>query len=223
VTTAVPGRRAARTRVPVTTRQAGNAGLPPTSVSVTRGRLGPLDSGELEFTVNGEKYAVEVPADGRMVCAWARDGNWPKLVPWGLAPWCRRSFLQLLADPSGPFDLTVCHRIAIELAPEVYGVPWWTAGRVVATMSQAWDRYASWAVSRGFDPAGEPAHRITASGLAWMRAGVQEEREAEKLETMLFAPPRPSRKQARNVPGFTPADQAAAFRAALSQLGSGSD
>ncbi|MFE7963422.1 hypothetical protein ACFU0X_10265 [Streptomyces cellulosae] len=181
----------------------------------------------MEFTFDGERYVLEVPADGRLVCSWARDGAWPQLVPWALVPSSRDAFLALLADPDGPVDLSVCRRIAVELAPDIYGVPWWTAGRVAASMSAAWDRYASWAVTRGFDPAREPAHRVTASGLAWMRAGMSEEKESERLEQMLFVPPRPTRKpspeQARKVPGFTPAEQAAAFKAAMASLGSGTD
>ncbi|RZF02828.1 hypothetical protein C0R05_31940 [Streptomyces albidoflavus] len=158
------------------------------------------------------------------MCAWARDGAWPKLVPGSLAPESRESFLLLLADPAGPVDLAVCRKVLVALAPEIYGVPWWTAGRVAASISAAWDRYASWAVTRGFDPACEPAHRVTASGLAWLRSSASEEKEAERLEQMLFTPPRPSRRVPKaSVPGFTPAEQAAAFKAAMASLGTGSD
>src|SRR5690606_19010191 len=168
--------RSGRKRVPLSGQGAGAGNLPPQYVRSVPGRLGPVDSGELEFTFDGDRYVLEVPADGRLVCSWARDGMWPQLVPWALAPASRDVFLALLADPDGPVDLSVCHRIAVEVAPDIYGVPWWTAGRVAASMSAAWDRYASWAVGRGFDPAREPAHRVTASGLAWMRSGVLEEK-----------------------------------------------
>jgi hypothetical protein len=184
-------------------------------------RLGPVDAGESDFVFQRRTWAVDVPADGRMVMAWAREGNWPRLVPWGLAPWCRNDFLNLLMDPVGRVDLTVCHRISVEIAPDIYGVPWWTAGRLAASATEHWNAYASWCVKHAFNPAGEPAHRVAASVLAWLRAGVHEEKDSQKLERALFAPPRPSRKTRASVPGFTPADQAAAFKAAMAQLGDG--
>lgn len=185
-------------------------------------RLGPVDHGQVHFTLEGRAWAVDVPADGRRVCAWAREGNWPRLVPWSLADWCRDDFVELLADPVGRVDLAVCHRVVVELAEDIYGVPWWTAGRIAASITQFWDRYAAWSVLRGFDPAGASAQRITASGLAWLRSAVSEERDAEKLEATLFTPPRPKRKKAAHMPGFSAADQAASFQAAFAALGGGS-
>lgn len=192
---------------------------PPGGEAVT---LGPVDAGEVPFVLVGEKFAVDVPADGRLVCSWARDGAWMRLVPWGLAPWCRADFARLLTDPAGPVDLSVCHKIVMELSADVFGVPWWTAGRVAMAISDHWDRYAGWCATRGFDPTQACAHRVIGAGLGWLRSGVSEEKDAKKLESQLFAPPKEVRRSRRRGSGLRPEDQAAAWRAAKAAWGSGS-
>jgi hypothetical protein len=184
--------------------------------------LGPMDGGRLEFTVDGAAYALEVPADGRLVTGWAAAGDWPQLIPGCVAPEYQAEFYDRLGDPYDRLGLYACHHIVMGLAEIIYGVPWWTAGRLAATMNASWRFFGAWSVGAGFDPSTAPAHRLMSAGLAWVYSRVEENKDARRLENELFTPPKPTRKKRMQaMPGFTPEEQAAQFQAAMANLGSG--
>lgn len=183
-------------------------------------RFGPIDGGRLDFTLNGEAYALDVPRDGRLVAGWAAEGNWPRILPGCLLPQYAEAFHERLGDPRDWLGLRACWKTVHALAGDIYGVPWWTAQALAEAAHSSWVSFGSWSVSNGFDPRGEPAHRIISAALAWRFARVKDEKEARRLEAKLFAPPRPAgKKRAKSTPGWTPAEQAAAFEAAMKSLG----
>lgn len=184
--------------------------------------FGPVDCGRLPFTVDGVAYALDIPGDGRMLAGWAVAGAWTALVPGCLHPDYEEEFYDRLADPHDALGLRACHHIALGLSEEVYGVPWWAAARVCATVQQSWRYFGAWAVSRGFNPQGEPAHRIVSAGLAWIASRVEDEKEARRVENEIFMPPKPqAKRRMKAMPGFSPQEQDAAFKAAMAALGSG--
>lgn len=184
--------------------------------------FGPVDSGLLPFTVDGRTYALTIPGDGRLLAGWAATGTWTALVPGCLHPDYTAEFYDRLGDPADPLGLRACHHIALGLSEEVFGVPWWAAARLCATLSQSWRFFGAWAVQHGFNPAGEPAHRIVSAALAWVASRVQDEKEARRVEQEIFMPPKPTgKKRMKAMPGFSPAEQDAAFRAAMAALGPG--
>lgn len=185
-------------------------------------RLGPVDSGPLEFRLEGEPYTLLIPADGLEVCGWAATGNWFQLVPGCLDDDSQEAMYGLLGDAYGPVGLRTCWRLAVGLAKRIYGTEWHVAGRLTATASQHWDVFSAWTVTVGFDPAAAPAHRICSAALAWLRSGCQEEKDFRKLDTQLNAPPKVSPARGRKLrPGFTKEDQAAAWQKAFAELGGG--
>lgn len=184
--------------------------------------FGPVDSGLLPFTVDGRTYALDVPGDGRLLAGWAASGMWTALVPGSLHPDYEEEFYDRLGDPTDPLGLRACHHIALGLSEEVYGVPWWAAARLCATAQTSWRFFGAWAVQHGFNPAGEPAHRLVSAVLAWVGSRVQDEKEARRVEHEIFAPPKPlGKRRMKAMPGFSPAEQDAAFKAAMAALGSG--
>lgn len=184
--------------------------------------FGPLDGGVLPFTVDGQQYALDVPYDGRVLAGWAVAGQWTEIVPGAVHPYYRDEFFDRLADPRDALGLRACHHIALGLAEEIYGVPWWAAERLCATALSSWRYFGAWAAQHNFDPASAPAHRLVSATLAWLGSQVQDEKEARRIEQDVFMPPKPQRKsRMKSVPGFTPAEQAASFEATLAALGGG--
>lgn len=184
--------------------------------------FGPVDGGPLPFTVDGHTYTLEVPHDGRLLAGWATSGGWTNLVPGCIHPDDETEFYDRLADPRDKLGLRACHHIAMGLAEEIYGVPWWAAARVCATMLESWRYFGAWAVEHGFNPSGAPAHRLVSAGLAWLGSRVQDEKEARRVENEIFLPPKPTgKRRMKSMPGFTPAEQDAAFKAAMAALGGG--
>ena len=183
-------------------------------------RFGPVDGGRLDFTINGEAWALELPWEGRKLAAWAADGNWVRLVPGCIAPDYMDEFAERLGDPGDMLGLRSCWKTAMALSEDIYGVPWWTATELASTARASWVSFSSWAASHSFDVSIAPAHRIMSAALAWRFAQVKDEKEGRKLETKLFAPPKPiSKRRQKSAPGFRPEEQAAAFQAALAALG----
>lgn len=185
-------------------------------------RFGPADSGVLPFEIDGEQYALYLPENGRLPMGWAATGNWPALMPGCIHEPYRWEILHRLADRADPLGLSGCHTVAMGLAEDIYGVEWWTAEKVAATCHQNWARFGPWMAANGFNPRGEPAHRIVSAGLAWMFANVSDEKGARRLEAQLFNPPKPKDKAAmKSRPGFRPHEQAQQFQLAMQQLGGG--
>lgn len=151
--------------------------------------LGPLDGGALPFQLNGQRaFRLELPADGRHILAHAARGEYLSLVP-GLVT--GSAFLDLLADPDSGVDVEACRTIVYELAEDIFGVPWWTAGRLAASAEEGWDQYAAYTVTVGFDPSAvAPAHRHISAMLAWLRTAVSgDAKKARRLEMELFKEP----------------------------------
>ncbi|MFE2934957.1 hypothetical protein [Streptomyces sp. NPDC059278] len=185
-------------------------------------RLGPVDSGPLEFRLEGAPYTLLIPADGLLVCGWAATGDWFQLLPGCLDSDSQDSFYDMLGDPYGPVGLRTCWRLAMGMAKAVYGVEWHVAARLANTAQQHWDVFAAWTVTVGFDPAGAPAHRVCAAALAWLRSGCQEEKDFRKMDAQIYAPPKVSPARGRTLrPGFSKQEQAVAWQKALAELGSG--
>lgn len=184
--------------------------------------FGPVDGGRLPFTVGGKPYALEVPYDGRVLAGWARAGAWTSLVPGCIHEDYEKEFYDRLADPRDPLGLRACHLIAMGLSEEIFGVPWWAAARLSATALESWRYFGAWAVEHQFDPSNAPAHRLISAVLAWIGSRVQDEKEARRVENEIFLPPKPQgKRRMKAVPGFTPAEQDAAFKAAMASLGGG--
>jgi hypothetical protein len=184
--------------------------------------FGPLDGGELPFTVDGVTYAIDVPGDGRLLAEWAATGSWTALVPGCITEPYREEFYDRLADPHDALGLRACHHIVLGLSEEIFGVPWWAAARLSATVQASWRFFGAWAVSHGFNPSDEPGHRVMSAALAWIGSRVEDEKEARRVESEIFTPPKPmGKKRMKAMPGFRPEEQAAAFRAAMAALGPG--
>jgi len=187
-----------------------------------RAAFGPVDGGYLPFTVDGRPYALDVPHDGRLLAGWAADGRWIELVPGCLHPDYAREFTDRLVHPTDPLGLRACHQIALGLAEEVYGVPWWAAARLCVTAREGWRYFGAWCVQHGVNLSGEPAHRVVSAALAWIASRVEDEKEARKVENDIFLPPKPTgKRRMKAAPGFSPQEQAAAFEAAMAALGPG--
>lgn len=185
-------------------------------------RLGPVGGGPLTFRLDGEPYTLDVPADGLLVCGWAATGNWYAVVPGCLSEDSQDRFEALLDDPWGPVGLRTCWRLVHGLAKAIYGYEWWVAQRLAATAEEHWATFAAWSVTVGFDPEQHPAHRVCAGVMAWLSSTCKEEKDARKLETQLFAPPKVApAKGRRALPGFTPEEQAAQWQKAFAELGGG--
>lgn len=184
--------------------------------------------GEITFRLEGDPYTICLPEDGRETVGWAAMGNWPSILPGALCEESSARLYRLLTDMRGPVGLRACWRTVHHLSVPIYGVPWWTAQRLAATATENHLQWSAWTVTAGFDPAGQSAHRICAAILAWLQTGITDKKEAQKLETQLFAPPRPVRSRApggrspgSSMPGFTPQEQAASFQKAFAALGGG--
>jgi hypothetical protein len=185
-------------------------------------RLGPIDAGRLDFTLNDVPWAVEVPADGRLVCSVAAHDYWSAVLPGWVHPEYAEEFWDFLCDPKSEMTLWVCQRVVIELAEDIYGVPWWTARLLAALAIDQWTHFGRYCVTAGFDPTAACAHRLISAVLAWLYAGCTDEKDVRSLERKLFTPPPAMRKKAVRVPGFTDREQHEAFQAAFQALGPGS-
>lgn len=184
--------------------------------------FGPVDGGLLPFTVGDATYALEIPYDGRVLAGWATAGAWTSLVPGCIHEDYEQEFYDRLADPLDPLGLRACHHIAMGLSEEIFGVPWWAAARLCATALESWRYFGAWAVEHQFDPSDAPAHRLVSAVLAWVGSRVQDEKEARRVENEIFLPPKPQgKRRMKAMPGFTPAEQHAAFQAAMASLGGG--
>ncbi|RFU83612.1 hypothetical protein DY218_27275 [Streptomyces triticagri] len=151
--------------------------------------FGPSNGGLLPFRIDGGRaWHLDIPADGRRLLTHAAIGDYTELVP---ALVVEQSFLTELADDTSSLDLDDCRTIAVELAEDIYGVPWWTAGRLAATALEHWDQYGAYTVTVAHDAtAALPAHRHIAAMLAWLRTAVSaDEKRARRLELDLFNPP----------------------------------
>ena len=120
-------------------------------------------------------------------------------------------------DPVGPVGWRATWQVAIDTAPELYGVPWWAAGRLCATAAAHWRDWEAWTVTQGVDVTRAPAHRICAAALAWLRAGCKEERDFARLEHEIFTPPPEMRRLGARPPGFS-AEELARQAAELAAL-----
>lgn len=173
-------------------------------------RFGPAGAGPLSITVDGRPYTLLVPAAGHELAATAAAGQWPKIMPGLLDPGGREDVTRRIRDPYDAMTHHACWRIAVGVAPELYGVEWWAAGRLCALAVERWRDWSAWCVRRGLDVDTASAHRIVSAVWAWLLDHVQEEKDMLKLERQVFEPPPELRRTRRAAPvGFSDAELAA--------------
>jgi hypothetical protein len=184
--------------------------------------FGPVDAGRLDFVLDGEPCALDIPDDGRLVAGMAAAGRWPSLFPDLVVPEYRQGVNDRLMDPGDTLSLYTSWLLVHALSPQIYGMEWWAATQLCATADQSWRAFGSWSVTVGFDPAAAPAHRICSAALAWIMKSVTDEKDARQLERRIFDPPKPlSKSMARTMQGFSSTDQAQSFDTAMKLLGDG--
>lgn len=184
--------------------------------------FGPVDHGLLEFTIQDRPCAILLPQDGRLVASWAATGNWPQIFPYCLHPDYEEPVWERMADRYDAFGMRAMWKVVMTIAPDIYGVEWWSAERMLATAEANWGSFSTWCVGKGFDFTAAPAHMLVSGAWGWITNNAKDEKEFAKLQQKFFAPPKPlSKKRMKSVPGFTPQEQAAGFQAAMASLGSG--
>lgn len=172
-------------------------------------RFGPAGVGPLSITVDGRPYTLLVPTAGHELAAVAAAGQWPQIMPGLLAPEEREEVTRRIRDPYDPMTLHACWRIALGVAPELYGMEWWAAGRLCALAVERWRDWSAWCVHRGLDVDTASAHRIASAVWAWLLEHVQEEKDVHRLERQVFDPPPELRRTGRAAPaGFSDAELA---------------
>jgi hypothetical protein len=171
--------------------------------------FGPAAPGPLPITIDGRPYQLNVPG-GRALCGIATDGQWPQLVPGLLAADDRAEIEARLRDPRDRLSLYACWRIAVGVAPELYGVEWWAAQRLCALAVERWRDWSAWCVAHGLDVDTASAHRIVSSVWAWVCDSVHEEKDLQRAQSQLFDPPPELRRTGTARPaGFSEAELAA--------------
>lgn len=135
-----------------------------------------LFGAQIPISVNAvvDGTTVQVSMDtppGPDACLWALSDRWLPLFPGNLPDDQRTWWVSRMRDPDDAHSLVHLRPIAFALAQQVYGVPWWSAHRILSEAAQHYMGFQVWCTSHGFDPAVEPAHRTVAAAVAW--AGTQ--------------------------------------------------
>ncbi|MFB7906690.1 hypothetical protein ACFC1T_09705 [Kitasatospora sp. NPDC056076] len=152
----------------------------------------PVDGSGLCFTVDDVLLCLE-PFTGWQAVGWASSGAWAEIIPKALDPDSLDAVSQWLSDPDDPFNLAQCHRIAVGLAEEIYGVPWWAAVRLCSTAVSHWRAYAPWCTAKAFGPENSSATMICASVLAWLADTCEQKEDWSRMEAKIFTPPASAR------------------------------
>lgn len=172
-------------------------------------RFGPAAPGPLPITIDRRPYTLTVP-DGRTLAGIAASGQWPQLVPGLLADTDRDEIDARLRDPDDRLGLYACWRIAVGVAPELYGVEWWAASRLCALAQERWRDWSAWCARRGLDVDTASGHRIVSGVWAWLLEHAQEEKDMHRAERAVFDPPPELRRTKTAVPrGFSEAEMEA--------------
>ena len=183
-------------------------------------RFGPAGTGPLPITVDGRPYTLLVPASGHELAATAAAGQWPQIMPGLLGPEERENITRRIRDPYDAMTHHACWRIALGVAPELYGVEWWAAGRLCTLAVERWRDWSAWCVRRGLDVDTASAHRIVSAVWAWLLEHVQEEKDLHRLQRDIFDPPPELRRTRRAAPaGFSDAE----IQAQAAQLATDAD
>lgn len=147
-----------------------------------------------DVDLDGEAYRVVVPRPkGVDACLWALGDEWWHLFPGSLPDDERAYWQDRLKDPTDPLTRAMLVPIAHKLAVQVYGVPWWTAHRMLEQAAESHLAWSSWCVSHGFRPEDEPADRIIASILGWVSANWDDESAAKSWSQKVFMRPKNAR------------------------------
>lgn len=150
------------------------------------------DLGDLhaDFTLDGQKVRVTMPRPpGPAACMWALLDDWSPLLPGALpgeqaAYWAAR-----LADPEDGLTRAQLRPVAFRLARQVYGVPWWSAHRILKEAADSYLSYQVWCVKKSFQPGEEPADRIVASCVAYLSGQWTEQAQAQSWSDRIFKNP----------------------------------
>jgi len=170
-------------------------------------RFGPAGPGPLPITIDGRRYTLRVPDRGHKLASVAATGQWQMIMPGMLSKQDRTDIHLRIRTASDPLTLHACWRIAVGVAPELYGVEWWAAQRLCALAQERWRDWAAWCVRRGLDVDTASAHRIISAVWAWLLDHAQEERDIHRLEREIFDPPPELRRTRAAVPrGFSEAE-----------------
>lgn len=183
-----------------------------------------------EVVVDGRTYRVRARPTVELLDVLAR-GNWPQLIPNGLAESDRMRLARRLYDPYDPLDLAHCWALSTALAGRLAGVDvdeghdpcaaWWPATRLAAYVTTHWLSFEGWAATKGCgDLLAGSLHRLIAVG--WQFAIEHRPSEGagdkakpisvEALRERMWLPPTEHRRQ---VMRFTASKEREAALAAL--------
>ncbi|WP_241266123.1 hypothetical protein [Streptomyces boncukensis] len=177
----------------------------------------------MPITIDGESYTLMVP-DGRTLAGIAASGQWPQIMPGLLDETVQSAVNARIRDPRDEFTLHGCWRIAVGVAPELYGVEWWAASRLCALAQERWRDWSAWCVRRGLDVDTASGHRIVSGVWAWLLEHAHEEKDLHKVERAIFDPPPELRRTRAAVPrGFSEAELAAQAQQIAAMAADGAD
>lgn len=149
----------------------------------------PVDGGEgISFRLGGETLRL-APFTGWQAFEWAANGAWRDIVPAHLEESSYVHLAQRLSDRYDAFSIRHAHTVAVGLAEEIYGVPWWAAMRLCATAKEHQRNYLTWAAGRGLNPHGMSAVLICHSVLSWIYESCETKEERLRFESRIFTPP----------------------------------
>lgn len=145
----------------------------------------------VDAVVDGEHLQVSMECpDGPEACLWALSDQWTFLFPGALPEVQRRWWTSRMRDPSDALSLVHLRPIAFNLALQVYGVPWWSAHRILTETAQQRMGFEVWCVGHAFDPAGEPPHRIVAAAVAYLSSQLQTDEERQAWQARITMRPK---------------------------------
>lgn len=198
------------------------------------GELWPDGPVELPALVDlgDERYRVR-PVETRELLYALAAGDWTRLVPRAVRRRDRVRLAQRLYDPADALDLphlwragtTLFGRLAGTSAGEGHdpAAAWWPGHRIAQFVVAHWLTFEGWSMRRGFNPHGEPLHRIVAAGWQFRidhrpTDGAGEKAKPisiEALRDQVWTPPGPHRAQ---VMRFTASQERTAALAALTAV-----
>lgn len=143
------------------------------------------------FEVNGERFDIVVPRDGRIV----------PLVLAGDIEGMMELFEGILdGEAYDRFEDVVCaidEGLDMDQVRSVFhhaigilggGMPYWVTQQLVAHVSEHWNRFVGEMMLKGVRPFTLPLHEFTATVYAWLTEGA-EKKDRDKFDRDLWAPP----------------------------------
>jgi hypothetical protein len=142
------------------------------------------------FRIDGRDLEIR-PLNAAEAYEIAASGDWMRILPEALDEDGRDWVWERLEDRRDLMTVRSLWRIWHALAPDIYGVEWWSATRLASTRKVSWFSFESWTLRHGFEPDAPwvSPRRLSAALMTWLASTCEKDVEWQQLQTEILAPP----------------------------------